>query len=235
MRDRPSVETFVRSLFLSLPLFHYTWMNLCCTLETFAISLLVILRNFVDLNFNYQYIPSKHSSWWRRLEDVLRLHLQKTSSRRFDQDEYIGLTHTSSEDVLIKTNVFVLVIGLQDVLPRHLQNVFKTSSRHLQDVLLRPFQDVFKMFSRRLAKTSSRRFEDVFKISWRHLHDIKTYHWVKLFLLTCFQDSRSVMAIITAKLHSTKPELRFCTSSNPTILKHENENCRKMFKINFKN
>ena len=41
---------------------------------------------------------SKHSSWWRRLEDVFRLRLQKASSRRL-QDEYIRLTHTSSEDV----------------------------------------------------------------------------------------------------------------------------------------
>ena len=115
MRDRPSIETFVPSLFLSLPLSHYIWMNRCCTLETFAISLLVILRKVLDLNFNYQYIPSKHSSWWRRLEDVLRLHLQKTSSRRLGQDKYICLTHTSSgrlEDVLMKTNIFVLVIRL---------------------------------------------------------------------------------------------------------------------------
>ena len=35
----------------------------------------------------------------RRLEDVFRLRLQKTSSRRLDQDEYIHLTDTSSEDV----------------------------------------------------------------------------------------------------------------------------------------
>ena len=59
--------------------------------------------------------PSKHSSWWRRLQDVLiktnmfalALRLQKTSSRRL-------------QDVLVKTNIFVLAIRLQ--------NVFKTSS-----------------------------------------------------------------------------------------------------------
>ena len=108
-------------------------------------------------------LPSKYSSWWRRLEDVLKtsfvfvfrrrlqdvliktnmfalaLRLQKTSSRRLDQDEYVRLNLTSSEDV------------------------FKTSSRRLgQDQYIR------------LGYTSSRRLQDVFK----------TYHQVKLFLLT---------------------------------------------------
>ena len=100
---------------------------------------------------------------WRRLEDVFRLRLWKTSSRRRDQDEYVRLSLTSSEDVLVKTNIFVLAIRLQDV--------FKTSCR--------------KVF-----KTSSRRFEDVFKKSSRHLQDVfKTYHQVKLFLLTCLWEA----------------------------------------------
>ena len=66
------------------------------------------------------------------------------------------------QDVLIKTNIIVLVIRLQDVFKtfsRRLQDVFKTSSRRLQDVLQRSLQDVFK-----------------------------TYHQVKLFLLTRFQN-----------------------------------------------
>ena len=137
--------------------------------------------------------PSKHSSW-RRLsssssEDVLiktnmfalALHLQKTSSRRLGQDQYIRLGYTSS---------------------RRLQDVFKTSSRRLQDVLPRCLQDVFKTSSRRLAKTSSRhlqdvlqkRLQDIFKTSSRRfekrLQDFfKTYHQVKLFLLTCLWEA----------------------------------------------
>ena len=75
--------------------------------------------------------------------------LMKTSSRRLDQDEYIRLTHTSSEDV------------------------FKTSSRRLdqgQYIRLdhtssRRLQDIFKASSRRLAKTSSRHLQDIFKTS----------------------------------------------------------------------
>ena len=77
------------------------------------------------------------------------------------------------QDVLVKTNIFVLVVRLQDVC--------KTSSRRLQDVLQKRLQDIFK--------TSSRRLQNVFKTSWktssRHLQDVfKTYHQVKLFLLT---------------------------------------------------
>ena len=117
-------------------------------------------------------------------EDVFRLRLRKTSSRSL-QDVLIKanmfasalrVQKTSSrrlQDVLVKTNIFVLAIRLQDV--------FKTFSRCLQDVLLKGLQDIFK--------TSSRRFEDVFKTSSKRLKDVlrnvfKTYHQVKLFLLT---------------------------------------------------
>ena len=54
------------------------------------------------------------------------------------------------EDVFIKTNIFAVVIRLQDVFKkssRRIQDVLKTSSRSLQDVL----------------KTSSRRLQDIFK------------------------------------------------------------------------
>ena len=104
----------------------------------------------------------------RCLEDVFRLRLQKTSSRRF-------------RDVLIKTNILALLIHLQKTSSRRLikinifvlviclQEVFKTSSRRLRDVL----------------KTSLKRLQDVLQ---RCLQDaFKTYHVVILFLLTCFQ------------------------------------------------
>ena len=114
-------------------------------------------------------------------EDVFGHRLQKTYSRCLDQDEYIRLTHTSSEDVF-KTSSRCLHqdqhIRLGHMSSRRLQDVFKTSSRH--------FQDVFKMFWKRLQdvlKTSSRRFQDVLS-SWtvlgntilRHLRDVfKTF------------------------------------------------------------
>ena len=71
--------------------------------------------------------------------------LMKTSSRRLDEDEYILINHTSSEDV------------------------FKTSSRRLgQDQYIRlvhtssrRLQDVFKTSRKYVLKTSSRQFEGV--------------------------------------------------------------------------
>ena len=96
-------------------------------------------------------------TFWRRLEDVFRLRLQNTSSRRL-------------QDVLIKTNMFALALRLQ-----------KTSwSRPIYSswsyVSKTSCQDVFKTFWRHLPKTSSKHLQDVFK----------TYHQVKLFLLTRF-------------------------------------------------
>ena len=77
----------------------------------------------------------------RRLQDVLiktnmfalALRLQKTSSRRLGQDQYIRLGYTSSR-------------RLQDVFKTSSRRLAKTSSRHLQDVLQRYLQDVFKTY-----------------------------------------------------------------------------------------
>ena len=92
---------------------------------------------------------------------LLIIPLQKTSSRRLGQDQYIRLVHMSSR-------------RLQDIFKTSCQNVFKTSTRRLQDVLPRRLQDVFKTSSRHVANTS-----------WRHFQDVlKTYHQSKLFLLT---------------------------------------------------
>ena len=121
-------------------------------------------------------LPSKHPSWWRRLEygrrleDVFHHRLQKGSSRHL-QDEYVRLTHTSSEDVF-KTSSKRLD-------PEQHNRLDHTSSRRLQDV--------FKTYSRRLAKMSLKHLQDVFKTS---LQDrFKTLsRCCKLFLLTRFQN-----------------------------------------------
>ena len=78
---------------------------------------------------------------WRRLEDfliktnmvALPLRLQKTSSRRLGQDQYIRLGYTSSRRLAKRSS-------------RHLQDVFKTFWRRLRDVLQRYLQDVFKTY-----------------------------------------------------------------------------------------
>ena len=120
------------------------------------------MRNYFLNLFYLMKHPSKHSSWWRRLEDVFRFRLQKTSSRRL-------------QDVLIKTNMSAILIRLQKTSSRRLdqdqyirlghtsskplQDVFKTSSRRLQDVLKtcsRCLQDIFKMSCKDVFRTLSR-------------------------------------------------------------------------------
>ena len=122
-------------------------------------------------------IPSKHSSWWRRLEGVLKTSFVFIFGRRLDQDEYVRFSLTSSEDVF-KTSSRRLdqdqYIPLGYTSSRRLQDVFKTSSRRLQDVLPRLLQDVLQ-----------KGLQDIFKTFWRRLQSVfKTYQQVKLFLLT---------------------------------------------------
>ena len=135
----------------------------------------VNLRKFLNqialLFFYWNCIPANI----RLDEDVFRLRLQKTSSGRLDQDEYIYLTYTSSEDVFKMSSRRLdqdQYICLGHTFSRRLQNVFKTSSRRLAETSSVRLQDVFKTFWRRvqdvfqtsskhLAKASSRRFQDV--------------------------------------------------------------------------
>ena len=103
-------------------------------------------------------------------EEVSNYWKMRKSSPNKIQQTFILMTSSSSEDALIKTNIFTLVICLQktssrhlgqdqyiclghtslrclqDVLQKCLQDVLKTSSRHLQDVLQRCLQDIFKMY-----------------------------------------------------------------------------------------
>ena len=98
--------------------------------------------------------PNKHSSRWRRLEDVLKTSLvfvftTSWSRRIYSPYSYVFKTSSSRSTYSSWSYVF-------KTFSRRLQDVFKTSSRHLQGVLKmfwKRFQDVFK--------TSSRRFQDV--------------------------------------------------------------------------
>ena len=114
--------------------------------------------------------------------------LLKTSSRRLDQDKYIRLSHTSSEDVFKKSTWFISqeqYICLSHTFSRRLLHVFKTFC-----------QDMFKT-SLKILKTSSRHLQDVLQ---RRLQDVfKKYHQVKLFLLTCLRDIFNMFLRLTAK------------------------------------
>ena len=105
------------------------------------------------------------------------------------------------QDVLIKTNIFALLIRLQKTswsrpIYSSWSYVFKTCSRRFQDVFKtscqddfktssRHFEDVFKTFSRRLQDILLRRFEVIFKTSSkrlaktssRHLQDVFKTFW----------------------------------------------------------
>ena len=108
---------------------------------------------------------------------ALFIRLQKTSSRRLDQDQYIRLDHISSrhlQDVFKRSSR-----RLQDLLQKRLQDIFKTSLRRFQDVFKtfsRPFQDVLQ----NVLKTSSRCLQDVFKTRLKRLQDVFKTFWKRL-------------------------------------------------------
>ena len=135
--------------------------------------------------FGFRRRPSRRLSY-SASEDVL-----KTSSRRLDQDEYICLSHMSSEDVLIETNIFILVICLQDVFKtswknvfktfsRRLQDVLKTSSRHLQDTFKTSWQDVFKTSSKCYQEILQKRLQDILKTSCKDIFKTFSRRIIKL-------------------------------------------------------
>ena len=90
---------------------------------------------------------------WRRIEDLFRLRLQKTSSRRLDQDEYVHLSLTSLEDAFKTSSRY---LGQDQYI-----DLGHMSSRRLQDVF--KYQDVFKTSCKNVFKKSSRNLQDVFK------------------------------------------------------------------------
>ena len=101
---------------------------------------------------------------WRGSEDVFCLRLDLIETDIFAL--VVRLQKTSSrlrQDVIIKTNIFFLIIGLQDM--------FKMISKRLQGI--------FEMSCKTVFKISSRRFEDM---SWRRLGEKENFYWEYLYL-----------------------------------------------------
>ena len=102
-------------------------------------------------------------------EDVL-----KRSLRHLDQDDYIGLSNTSSRRLQTFSKRF------QDVFKTSCKNVFKTSSK----------LDILKTFCQDILKASSKRLQDIFltfsrriiKLSYSCRCISKNFrgHWSKL-------------------------------------------------------
>ena len=138
-------------------------------------------------------LPSKHSSWWRRLSSLSSKDVFKTYSRRLCQDQYIRLVHKSS---------------------RRLQDVFKTFSRPLQDVFKTSCQDVLKTSSKGLQDVLQIRLEDIFKTFWRRI----TYHQVKLFLLASLWEvlntfvRRTQKTVVCRRIHLGHTSEKFTVS-----------------------
>ena len=135
-------------------------------------------------NETTQQIFSLMEMSWTRLGEVFHLRLQKRSSRRSCLDVFkTSLRHLAK----------MFSRNLQDVLPRRLQKLFRTSCKNVFNTSSRGFQEVLKTPSRNLQdvlirtilfafvihlqKTSSRRLDQDQYIhlghtSWRRLQDV---------------------------------------------------------------
>ena len=77
-----------------------------------------------DVNMALKFVVTKSFKEFTEYSNI-------PANIRLDQDEYVRLSLTSSEDVLVKTSIFVLAIRLQDVFKTSCQDVFKTFSRRI--------------------------------------------------------------------------------------------------------
>ena len=93
--------------------------------------------------------------------------LMKTSfifvfRRRLNQDKYICLSHSPSEDVfktfwsrpIYSSWPYVFKTSCQDVFKTSCKNVFKTTSRSLQNVFKTSWKDAFKRFWKRIIRSN---------------------------------------------------------------------------------
>lgn len=120
---------------------------------------------------------------WRHLSSLSPEDILNTFSRLCDQNEYIHLGHWKKafsrrlEDILIKTEIFTLNIRPQNVfntfwrrlhnfLQHCLQEIFKTSSmpRHLQNVFKTSCKGAFKTSLRGVCKMCLWNPQEVFKM-----------------------------------------------------------------------
>ena len=112
-------------------------------------------------------IPSKHPSWWRHLEDVLKTSDVFVFRRHLVQHEYIHLSHTSSEGVFKTSWSRRIYLSWWYVFKTSSRRFRKMSSRHLQDVsktyhqvkllLLARLEDIFETYSARFWDVLRRR------------------------------------------------------------------------------
>ena len=139
MHSNKELNSIVTELFIrgrELNIFYHTILFCCTKKHQPKFYALFSHENSKRAKTSTNY-PSRHSSWWRRFnqDEYVRLgptsseDVFKTSSRRIGQDQHIRLGHTSS------------------------RRLAKTSSKHLQEVLQKRLQDIFKMSCKGIFKT----------------------------------------------------------------------------------
>ena len=103
-------------------------------------------------------------------EDVLKTSFVFVFKRRLDENEYILINHslqkTSWPRPIYSSCPYVYKMfsrRLQDVLPKRLQDIFKTPSRRLRNVFKKSRKYVLKTSSRRFVKKSLRSIQHVCK------------------------------------------------------------------------
>ena len=131
-----------------------------------------LLELYGKVNCENRTLPSKHSSWWRRTEDVLKM-----SWRRLQCNIFLSFKTSSKrlQDVFKKTCCkHVLRTSW-----RRLENVLKISC---EDVLKTFLEDVLQICLQEVFKTSSKTKDVTLKKSWRRLEDVLEN---KKYLLGC--------------------------------------------------
>ena len=144
----PSQTMWLKMLMLKLKLFSNKlyWIKQWKLPAQKAVKVMIF-----DCIINLRFVSSFVFVSRKRLQDVF-----KTFWSRRIYSPWSYVFGRRLQDILIKTNIFVLVIRLQDILKTilgRLQDVLETSSKRLQDIFKTSCKDVFK--------TSSRRFQDV--------------------------------------------------------------------------
>ena len=124
---------------------HITYRTFC-VLQVALFSL-----KCVGIFFVFPLNLLKNWSWWRRVEGVLKTPFALVMRGRL-QDVF----KTSWSRPICSSCSYI----------------FKNSSIHFQDVLTRHLHDIFKKFSRRLVKTSSKHLWGVSKMFWRTLQGV---------------------------------------------------------------
>ena len=124
------------------------------------------------------------------------------------------------QDVLIKTNISLLIIRLQKTswsrpIYSSCPYVFKISSRIFQDFFKttsRQLQDVFKTSSKRLQDVSQIRLEGIFKTFWRRIIKLNCFCKTSLWEVFNMFVRRTAKTVVYRRIHLGHTSEKFMVS-----------------------